>query len=254
MELDCGHRPTTVDHARDPKDIHEPERREVTALPGLRARPARGPSGDERSDAHVIEQSWDDPDAFAVLFDRYADDIHRYAARRLGTEAADDLMAETFVIAFQQRRRYDLSRPQARPWLYGIVTNLVGRHRRSEARRLRALARVAVLSPAEAEPLADRVAARVSAEHSRAQLAGALAGLSARHRDVLLLIAWGDLDYAEAAEALGVPVGTVRSRLHRARTGLRQALGGSDPTALHEETEKTTKVGTTEAMEETDRG
>ncbi|MGW1209535.1 RNA polymerase sigma factor [Streptomyces sp. NPDC002499] len=210
-----------------------------------------GTSADASSDAAVVERSWDDPDAFSELFNRYADDIHRYAARRLGTEAADDLMAETFVIAFQQRRRYDLSRPQARPWLYGIVTNLVGQHRRAEARRLKALSRVAAASPAEGEPLADRVAARVSAEGSRAELAGALAQLPARHRDVLLLIAWGDLDYAEAAEALGVPVGTVRSRLHRARTKLRGALGGTDPTALHDETE------TTEATKEngeSDRG
>ncbi|MFJ6080126.1 RNA polymerase sigma factor [Streptomyces sp. NPDC092369] len=182
----------------------------------------------EVSDAAVVERSWDEPDAFAELFNRYADDIHRYAARRLGIEVADDLMAETFVIAFQQRRRYDLSRPQARPWLYGIVTNLVGQHRRAEARRLKALSRVAAASPAEGEPLADRVAARVSAESSRAELAGALAQLPARHRDVLLLIAWGDLDYAEVAEALGMPVGTVRSRLHRARTKLRHALGGTE--------------------------
>lgn len=211
----------------------------MTALPSIGVHPALGPPDDSVSDASVIERSWDEPDAFAVLFNRYADDIHRYAARRLGTEAADDLMAETFVIAFQQRRRYDVSRPQARPWLYGIVTNLVGQHRRAEARRLKALSRVATTSPAEGEPLADRVAAKVSAESTRGRLAGALAALPARHRDVLLLIAWGDLDYAEAAEALGVPVGTVRSRLHRARTGLRRELGGSDPTALHEETEET---------------
>jgi RNA polymerase sigma factor (sigma-70 family) len=211
----------------------------VTALSSTGVHPAPGSHDDSVSDASVVERSWDDPDAFAVLFNRYADDIHRYAARRLGTEAADDLMAETFVIAFQQRRRYDVSRPQARPWLYGIVTNLVGQHRRAEARRLKALSRVATTAQAEGEPLADRVAAKVSAESSHAQLAGALAALPARHRDVLLLIAWGDLDYTEAAEALGVPVGTVRSRLHRARTKLRQALGGSDPAALHEETEET---------------
>ena len=217
----------------------------MTALPDIGADPAPGSCADPVSDASVIERSWDEPDAFAVLFNRYADDIHRYAARRLGTEAADDLMADTFVIAFQQRRRYDLARTHARPWLYGIVTNLVGQHRRAEARRLAALSRVATAAPAEGEPLEDRVAARVSAEGSRAQLAGALAALPARHRDVLLLIAWGDLDYAEAAEALGVPVGTVRSRLHRARTRLRKTLGGSDPAALHEETEK---------PEEADRG
>ncbi|MGY6023371.1 RNA polymerase sigma factor [Streptomyces spinosirectus] len=219
--------------------VHEPERRPVTALPSIGARSGPGAHDDPVTDASVVERSWSEPDVFAVLFSRYADDIHRYAARRLGAEAADDLMAETFVIAFQRRRGYDLSRPHARPWLYGIVTNLVGQHRRAEARRLKALARAAGASPAEGEPLEDRVAARVSAEHSRARLAAALAGLPARHRDVLLLIAWGDLDYAEAAQALGVPVGTVRSRLHRARAKLRQALGGSDPTALHEETEET---------------
>ncbi|MFE5241871.1 MULTISPECIES: RNA polymerase sigma factor [unclassified Streptomyces] len=190
----------------------------------------------------MVERSWDEPDVFSVLFDRYADDIHRYVARRLGTEAADDLMAETFVIAFQQRRRYDVSRPQVRPWLYGIATHLVGGHRRAEARRLRALARAASTADTggsgDGEPMADRVAARVSAEGLRAELAGALAALPARYRDVLLVVAWGDLDYAEAAEALGVPVGTVRSRLHRARKKLRAALGGSDPTRLHDEHEE----------------
>ncbi|MFJ8858623.1 RNA polymerase sigma factor [Streptomyces sp. NPDC102451] len=194
------------------------------------------------SDASVVRRSLGDPDAFSALFDRYADDIHRYAARRLGTEAADDLMAETFVIAFQQRRGYDLTRPHARPWLYGIVTNLVRGHRRAEARRLRALARAASAVPdgpgGDGEPLADRVAARVSAEGLRGELAGALAALPARYRDVLLVVAWGDLDYAEAAEALGVPVGTVRSRLHRARKKLREALGGSDPTRLHDDHEE----------------
>ncbi|MEU0730430.1 RNA polymerase sigma factor [Streptomyces sp. NPDC006140] len=225
----------------------------MTAPPSVGARHAPGRC--DESDASVIERSREDPDAFAVLFDRYADDIHRYIARRLGTEAADDLMAETFVTAFQQRRRYDLARSPARPWLYGIATNLVGRHRRAEARRLRALSRVAAEAPGErggdAEPLADRVAARVSAEGSRAALAGALAALPARHRDVLLVIAWGDLDYAEAAQALGIPVGTVRSRLHRARKKLREALGGSDPTAPHDETDETGPTGETK---ETARG
>src|SRR5437867_2774547 len=112
-----------------PSEVHEPERRLVTHLPSIGDPPSPCPSDDTVSDATTIQRSWGEPDAFAVLFNRYADDIHRYAARRLGTEVADDLMAETFVIAFQQRRRYDVSRPQARPWLYGIVTNLVGQHR-----------------------------------------------------------------------------------------------------------------------------
>ncbi|MCX5410972.1 RNA polymerase sigma factor [Streptomyces sp. NBC_00059] len=217
----------------------------MTASPGIetgQCAESSGAEGHAESDASVVRRSLEDPDAFAALFDRYADDIHRYAARRLGTEAADDLMAETFVIAFQQRRRYDLARPHARPWLYGIVTNLVGGHRRAEARRLRALSRAESAAPGDGggdgEPLADRVAARVSAEGIRSELARALAALPARYRDVLLVVAWGDLDYAEAAEALGVPVGTVRSRLHRARKKLREALGGSDPTRLHDDLEE----------------
>ncbi|MFE4701924.1 RNA polymerase sigma factor [Streptomyces sp. NPDC056738] len=217
------------------------QRPPTTTGTGPDAGPGGGAGEDGDSDAAVIERSWAEPDVFAELFHRYADDIHRYAARRLGTEAADDLMAETFVIAFQRRRRYDLSRPHARPWLYGIVTRLIGGHRRAEARRLRALSRVASADPADgggAEPLAERVAARISAENTRGALSAALATLPARHRDVLLVVAWGDLEYAEAAEALGIPVGTVRSRLHRARKKLREALGGADPTAFREEQEE----------------
>lgn len=185
------------------------------------------------SDARVIARSRDEPEQFAALFDRYAGAVHRYAARRLGPEAAEDLMAETFTTAFQRRHTYDLTRADARPWLFGIATNLVSRHRRAEARRFKALAKVP--EPVEHEdPVADRAVARAGATGVRRDLAAALAGLSARHRDVVLLVAWADLDYEEAARALGVPVGTVRSRLHRARSRLREALGGSDPTAFRE--------------------
>jgi RNA polymerase sigma-70 factor (ECF subfamily) len=188
------------------------------------------------SDASVIARSRDEPEAFAALFDRHADAVHRYTARRLGGEVADDLVAETFTIAFQQRHRYDPVRGtggDARPWLFGIATNLVGRHRRAEARRFKAMARVPALVDHD-EPLADRAADRVVARSVRRELAAALAALPARHRDVLLLVAWGDLGYEDAAQALGIPVGTVRSRLHRARSKLREALGGSNPTALRE--------------------
>ncbi|MEW2219341.1 RNA polymerase sigma factor [Streptomyces sp. NPDC006990] len=204
----------------------------MTVRPGVRI----GTFADAESDASVIARSRDEPEAFAALFDRHADAVHRYAARRLGGEVADDLMAETFTTAFQQRHRYDPARgagADARPWLFGIATNLVGRHRRAEARRFKAMARVP--APADHdEPLADRAADRVGARAVRRELAAALAALPARHRDVLLLVAWGGLGYEEVAQALGIPVGTVRSRLHRARSKLREALGGSDPTALRE--------------------
>ncbi|MFE9751593.1 RNA polymerase sigma factor [Saccharothrix saharensis] len=181
------------------------------------------------TDAEIIERSRHEPDAFAAIFDRHAPHIRRYLARRLGDQVADDLVAETFLAAFDKRRRYDRSRPDARPWLYGIATNLVGRHRRQEARRYRAV-------PADTSDLdhAERVAAEVTAHAARSLLVGALGGLSAEDRDVLLLVAWEQLAYEEVAAALAIPVGTVRSRLHRARRKVKQALGGQNPTEVEE--------------------
>jgi RNA polymerase sigma-70 factor (ECF subfamily) len=197
--------------------------------PGVRSRE----EDREDSDARVIARSRDEPEQFAALFDRYGDAVHRYVARRIGPDAAEDLTAETFTTAFQRRHSYDLTCAEARPWLFGIATNLMSRHRRAEARRFKALAKVP--QPVEhEEPLADRAVAKVGATGVRRELAAALAKLSARQRDVLLLVAWGDLGYEETAQALGVPIGTVRSRLNRARSKLREALGGSDPTAFRE--------------------
>lgn len=203
----------------------------MTILPSSDAAFAAAAEAIGGSDGSVIERSWETPDAFAAIFDRYADDIHRYIARRLGSDTADDLMAETFVIAFQRRRRYDLAHAHARPWLYGIATNLIGRHRREEARRLRALSRMAALPPARQDGGPEAaVTEKLGAGETHGTVAGALAELPARYRDVLLVVAWGELDYEEAAQALGVPVGTVRSRLHRARARLRRALGGPERT------------------------
>ena len=88
-------------------------------------------------DAAVIEASRAEPDRFASLFDRHAPYIHRYLARRVGRQAADDLVAETFLVAFRKRAGYDDRYRDARPWLYGIATNLIAQHRREEARQLR---------------------------------------------------------------------------------------------------------------------
>jgi len=183
-------------------------------------------------DAEVIQLSRHEPQAFEILFRRHAGHIQRYVVRRLGADAADDLVAETFLRAFRQRDRYDMTRADARPWLYGIATNLIGSHRRAETRQYRALARTGI-DPVS-EPFTDRVDAAVSASAANKKLAAALAGLPAAHRDTLLLVAWGDLSYEEAAAALGVPVGTVRSRLSRARSKLRRTLGDADPSATNE--------------------
>jgi RNA polymerase sigma factor (sigma-70 family) len=181
--------------------------------------------GEAGDDADIITASLRHPERFAAVFDRHAPHIHRYLARRLGGQIADDLLAETFLIAFGGRGRYDPAVPDARPWLYGIATNLVGRRRREEAREYRL--RAALGPPDDQACHADQVAAQVTAQAMNHRLAEALAGLSRGDRDVLVLIAWEGLAYQEAADALGIPVGTVRSRLNRARRKVRAQLGAA---------------------------
>jgi RNA polymerase sigma factor (sigma-70 family) len=184
-------------------------------------------TGPPEADARVIQQSWSEPEAFAAIFERYFGQIHQYLARRVGDKSADDLAAEVFVVAFAQRHRYDVARDCARPWLYGIATNLIGTHRRQEQRLYRALARAdaRLVSPSDEDQVADRV----SASAAGPALAAALAALEAGDRDVLLLIALAGLDYHEVADALGIPYGTVCSRLNRVRRLLRDWLGGANP-------------------------
>lgn len=184
-------------------------------------------------DDAVIAESWQQPERFAVLFDRHAAYIHRYLARRTGSQAAEDLVAETFLTAFRKRRRYQHGYANARPWLYGIATHLVGQHYRDLARqhRLRQAAGPAPVAP----DFSERADARVTATAIRPVLTGALASLPPGDRDVLLLVAWEELSYEEVARALGIPLGTVRSRLHRARVRLRKALASTDAAATYKE-------------------
>jgi RNA polymerase sigma factor (sigma-70 family) len=174
------------------------------------------------ADATLIERSWREPDRFTEVFDRYYAEIHGYVARRLGASRAEDVASETFLVAFDRRRRYDLAYPSARPWLYGIASNLVARHRRAEVRRYRALSRADVTHAVDSD--AERVARRLDARALRGRLGAALAEVAARDREVLLLVAWAQLSLEETARALGIPAGTARSRLHRARQRMRTAL------------------------------
>ena len=167
-----------------------------------------------------------DAEAFALLFDLHAPAIHRYIARRLGTGEVDDLVGQTFLIAFESRDRFEGSSSGALPWLYGIATNLIRRRRRDEIRQYRAYSRSAPgAASAGTDTLSAEVVDRVDAETTSRALAGVLAGLRQTDRDVLLLYAWEDLSYPEIAAALKIPAGTVASRLHRARRVLRAALG-----------------------------
>ena len=185
------------------------------------------PTAPPVTDAAVIEQSRAEPERFETIFRRYFGQIHQYLAARVGGRIADDLAAEVFTIAFAQRRRYDLARECARPWLYGIATNLAGTYRRQEQRRYRALARAGAQGVAPSDE--DLVADRVSAAAAGPALAAALAGLSRGDRDVLLLVAVAGLDNQEVAQSLSIPHGTVRSRLSRARARLRESFGGANP-------------------------
>jgi RNA polymerase sigma-70 factor (ECF subfamily) len=167
------------------------------------------------SDAALIGRSVDDPATFAMLFERHYDVVHRYIARRLGGGLADELASETFTRAFDHRRAFDRTNTDARPWLLGIATNLMRRHWRTERRRLAALQRLA----------GDRQLFAAGAEAPQAEVLEALRSLPRDEREALLLLAWADLSYEQIAVALAVPIGTVRSRLSRARSRMRTRLG-----------------------------
>jgi len=192
------------------------------AFPG-RLPAAAVPATEADEDGRVLEASVREPDRFTLIFDRYFAQVHSYVARRLGTDIADDLAAETFLIAFRQRDRFDRRNGVVRAWLYGIATNLIRRHRRDEVRAWRAVAKLPPPTPSIDHE--DRIAAQVTAQGASRELTAALAKVSAKDREVLLLVALGQLTYDEVAAALGIAYGTVCSRLSRARRILRESLG-----------------------------
>ena len=175
------------------------------------------------SDAEVIARSLVEPSAFGMLFDRHAAVLLRFFVRRVGPDAADSLVGDAFLIAFERRAHFDRACVSARPWLYGIATRLLSRHHRTEARRINATAQLAAqrLLPDDFE---QRAADVLDAQAERVRVARAVGSLPAGERDALLLLAWEDLTYAEIAAALCVPIGTVRSRISRARLRMRAVL------------------------------
>ena len=181
---------------------------------------------DSRTDAEVIASSMTSPSSFGELFDRHATTMFRYFVRRVGPDQADSLLGELFRVAFERRVSFDTTRREARPWLYGIASNLLAKHRRREARRLQATARLVRRTTTPADPF-DDVDARLDAADLWTRVAAAIATLPPGERDALLLFAWEDLPYDQVASALDIQVGTVRSRLNRARARLRELVGES---------------------------
>ncbi|MET7396431.1 RNA polymerase sigma factor [Dactylosporangium sp. NPDC005572] len=162
-----------------------------------------------------------DPEIFRELFAEYARSVYNHAFRLTGTwPAAEDVVSLTFLEAWRLRGTVDadIGAGSLRPWLLGIATNVARNLRRAARRHQDALARLP--RPEPVPDLAEEVTARIDDRERLARVRVALAALRQPEREVLALCVWAGLDYAEAAEALGVPVGTVRSRLSRARARL----------------------------------
>lgn len=175
----------------------------------------------EAADAAVIARSVDEPAVFAELFERHFSLVYRFLSLRAGQQSTGDLAAETFVIAFHRRADYDLTRPDARPWLLGIGANLAREQRRSERRRRETLRRLAHGLPPGSQ---EDTSAGMDGSANSDELRAALAELPPEQLDLLLLFACVGLSYGEIAEALSLPIGTVRSRIHRLRHRLRGRL------------------------------
>jgi RNA polymerase sigma-70 factor, ECF subfamily len=168
------------------------------------------------SDARILSDSVSEPATFSCLYERHLRAVASYVARRTGSELSEDLTAEVFVRAFRRRAVFRDEHGTALPWLLGIANNLIADHRRAERRRLEMLRRLATtrLVPSE-----------TSVGALSPELVGELLRLPPADRDTLLLVVWGELSYAEAATALSVPIGTIRSRIARARERLGSAVG-----------------------------
>lgn len=186
------------------------------------------------SDVELWHRAAAEPAAFSALFQRHSDAVYNHCFRRTASwTAADDLRSAVFLEAWRKRRDVRLHEASLLPWLLGVANNVVRSRRRSIQRHRAMLRRLPPDLIAMDDP-EDEAISRVSDERQMRLVIDALAELSAPEQDVLALCVWAGLDYAAAAVALGVPVGTVRSRLSRARARLRAASADSndhDPAA-----------------------
>jgi RNA polymerase sigma-70 factor (ECF subfamily) len=183
------------------------------------------------TDAEVIAASVADPLRFAEIFDRHHAAVFGFAARRVGHDQAAEVASETFLRAFARRGTYRRDAGDALPWLYGIASNLVLHERRRFARYLTAVQRVGAEPAPEPDGGLAAVDRRLDAPADWARMRAALLALGDVDRELLLVVAWDELSYAEAAAVLDLPVGTVRSKLNRAKARLRELLAADGRTA-----------------------
>lgn len=173
-------------------------------------------------DGRAIWSSLRDPEAFTYVFDRHFAAVYRYIARRAGRDVAEELASQTFTLAFAHRGRYRDDLGTARPWLFGIATNLLRAEHRDGERRQAVVDRLRSDVVASASKVTPDAAATGFELEDR--LRQALAELQPDQCEALLLHVWGELSYTEVAGALEIPVGTVRSRISRACASLRLEL------------------------------
>lgn len=175
-------------------------------------------------DALAVRASLTLPERFGEIFERHHHAIWGYLARLAGPDVADDLTGEVFVVAFVQRDRFNPSQGQVRSWLYGIATNKLHNRFRSDSRAKRAFHRAAARRVDSGDYSQEVIDAADLADTVR-RVRAAMALLDRGDRELIALAVWEQLPYAQIAVVLGVPVGTVRSRLSRARGRLRELMG-----------------------------
>jgi RNA polymerase sigma-70 factor (ECF subfamily) len=179
---------------------------------------------DLRTDAEILSDSVIHPEQFEVVFERHFESVVRFAAGRVGMAHAGDVAGEVFERAFNLRHRFDTSRPTALPWLFGIATNVCREHLRRTARRAKASRRAVNVADRGAGSFEWEAAERIDALVRRDDLVAALISLSEDEYAVLTLVALGGHTYQEVADHLRIPIGTVRSRLARAKRKVRELL------------------------------
>lgn len=179
---------------------------------------------EHQTDCEIIVASRRRPELFEVIFERHYRAVYRFAAGRSGANEAADIASDTFVRAFDRRDRFRTDRENALPWLFGIAANVARERHRKRMRGMRMLKRSVGLSSLEDARFEADATARLDALSQSTALSRALAELSDDEYQVLMLLAIADFSYSDIAESLDIPIGTVRSRIHRARNKMRELL------------------------------